>query len=282
MMYTLVNLEGEEVSSLVTFDAVTSVDEKWTATVTTQVVESGFNISDSVTIEPPTFTLSGIISSYSIFNKDGEISWNGSSFLPKEVQDEERHIAVKRELTRLLKQGSLLTLLETDVVSTDDDMTTAYKESKSGWFNEEGDCIITSLSFSHPESGTGAYIVNLELQKVFVALVHTQELKDDEVVASLTPYYTPKTSSGSSGSSKTSKTEAGDATSIDEVINASEDLEDDKPVTKTWEWNNAKNASEQNKRAIKEQIRAYKTAINYMEMTDGIADPWLPPKGSFR
>ena len=60
MIYTLVRRKGEDIDAIISFDSISSFDESWSATVTTQTVEKGFNISDNINIEPPTYDIRAI------------------------------------------------------------------------------------------------------------------------------------------------------------------------------------------------------------------------------
>ena len=113
MIYTLVRKDrGGNVDSIISFDSVNSMDESWTATVSTQTVEKGFNISDNINIEPEVYSIEAVISSYSLFVKDKEISWDGSRFKNRGQVNKDLHIKARDELTRIFKEGSILTLLE--------------------------------------------------------------------------------------------------------------------------------------------------------------------------
>lgn len=202
MIYTLLRKNGEEISTLITFDAITSVEEKWSAKVTTQTVESGFDISDSITVDPPTFNLSGVVTSYSIYDTSSEISWNGTDFVIKNIPQDERHIRLRNEILGLISGGVVITLVESLETSSNPNKKIAYEETVSGWNREIPYCVITSASFSPPDSGYGAFIVNLELQRVFIASVVTDELHPNDIAPVVVPYYSEATSSSGSGSSK--------------------------------------------------------------------------------
>ena len=163
------------------------MDESWTATVSTQTVEKGFNISDNINIEPEVYSIEAVISSYSLFVKDKEISWDGSRFKNRGQVNKDLHIKARDELTRIFKEGSILTLLESTANSNNTDLVEQYKELKSAYVKEIEDCVITSMSISHPSSGTGAFFVSLKIQKVYTANVKVEELPEGQSVPLLTP-----------------------------------------------------------------------------------------------
>lgn len=188
MIYTLVRKDrGGNVDSIISFDSVTSMDETWAATVSTQTVEKGFNISDNVNIEPEVYSIEAIISSYSLFIKDKEISWDGASFKSRGQTDKLSHVKAREELIRIFKEGSILSLLETTANSNSEDLVDQYTELKSGYVKEIEDCVITGMSISHPSSGSGAFFVSLKIQKIYTASVRVDDLPEGQSVPLLTP-----------------------------------------------------------------------------------------------
>lgn len=188
MIYTLVRKDrGGNVDSIISFDSVSSMDEAWTATVSTQTVEKGFNISDNINIEPEVYSIEAIISSYSLFIKEKEISWDGSSFRSRGQSDKQSHVKAREELIKIFKEGSVLSLLETTANSVSSNLGEKYNELRAGYVKEIEDCVITSMSISHPSAGTGAFFVSLKLQKIYTASVRVEELPEGQSVPLLTP-----------------------------------------------------------------------------------------------
>lgn len=262
MIYTLLRKNGEEISTLITFDAVTSVEEKWSAKVTTQTVESGFDISDSITVDPPTFNLSGVVTSYSIYDTSSEISWNGTDFVIKNIPQDERHVRLRNEILGLISEGVVITLVESLETSSNPNKKIAYEETVSGWNREIPYCVITSASFSPPDSGHGAFIVNLELQRVFIASVVTDELHPNDIAPVVVPYYSEATSSSGSGSSKSSSKDKEDGEDMTtEDIAAIGDYETTQaPVQKSPELIARENKSKATVAANKAEACAIKKA----------------------
>lgn len=201
MIYTLVRKDrGGNVDSIISFDSVSSMDEAWTATVSTQTVEKGFNISDNINIEPEVYSIEAIISSYSLFIKEKEISWDGSSFRSRGQSDKQSHVKAREELIKIFKEGSVLSLLETTANSVSSNLGEKYKELRSGYVKEIEDCVITSMSISHPSAGTGAFFVSLKLQKIYTASVRVEELPEGQSIPLLTPMQAKEASVASNSS----------------------------------------------------------------------------------
>lgn len=181
MIYTIVRKDdNDKIDAIISFDSITSMDESWNATVTSQTVEYGFNISDNTNIEAPTYNISSTISSYSLFRKDREITWNGEEFKTESEPNLNFHIEVREQLIRVFSDRKLVTLIESSVNSDNTSDRVRVEELKSGYFKEIEDCIITSLSFSHPDTGSGAIKADIKLQKIVMANVAITELSEGE------------------------------------------------------------------------------------------------------
>jgi len=206
MIYTLLRKDaGNSVDAVISFDSVSSSDESWSATVTTQTVEKGFNITDNVNIEPPTYSIEAVISSYSLFNLDNEIVWDGETFKNSGESNANSHIKARDEIIRIFKERSVLSLVESTSNSSNENLGERYTELQAGHYKEIDNCVMTSLSISHPDSGTGAFYVSIKLQKIHIALVTVSELQGDEV----TPLVKPLQVNVGDKASRASTSEAG-------------------------------------------------------------------------
>lgn len=188
MIYTIVRKDkNDKIDAIISFDSVASMDESWSATVTSQTVENGFNITDNINIESPTYNINATLSSYSLFAKNREIVWDGNTFKTEGNANLNYHIEVREQIKKVFSERRVVTLVESSVNSSDTDDTTKVNELKSGYFKEIDNCIITSLNFSHPDSGTGAITVSMTLQKITVAKVAISELMEGEKRALIKP-----------------------------------------------------------------------------------------------
>lgn len=191
MIYTLVRKNDKGViDAIVSFTSISSMDESWNSTVTSQPIEFGFNITDNINIENPTYDITGTISSYSLFRVDKEIVWDGEDFTNKTESNPNYHIDVREQMIRVFSQRKTLTLIESSVMSDNVNDKGYVDELKSGYFKEIENCVITSLSFSYPENSTGAISVNMKLQKLTIANTVVAELEEGEKRALLRPLAT--------------------------------------------------------------------------------------------
>lgn len=202
MIYTLIRKDKYgDVDSIISFDSISSMDESWSATVSTHTVEKGFNISDNINIEPEVYSIEAIVSSYSLFMKDKEITWDGSKFKSREQTDSQSHIKAREELIKIFKDGSVLSILESTANSNQEDLALKNEELRSGYIKEIDNCVITSLSISHPSSGTGAFYVSLKIQKIYTATVTVEQLPEGQASPLLTPMQAKETNVSSNTSS---------------------------------------------------------------------------------
>lgn len=228
MIYTLVREDNNgKVDTIMSFDSVVSFDESYSATVTSQTVEQGFDISDSINIDPTSFDIQAVLCAYSLFDTEREIVWSGEDFnIKSEVSKNTfNHIAARDKLISIFKAKSILTILESSANSSSKNLDTQHSELKSGHFNETRNCIITSLSISTPDSSTGAFMVNLKLQSIIVAVVTQIDLPEGAMLKSLIPYNIKTTNTGSDSG----KSESDGDGSPDDFISEAEELSGDVP-----------------------------------------------------
>lgn len=220
MIYTLVRKKNNVVDAIISFDSISSSEESWSATVTTQTVEKGFDISDNINIEPASYSIDAVISSYSLFNLNNEIIWDGSGFKSSAKDNKDFHIKARDELIKIFKDRSVLTLVESTINSNDDDLTSKYEGLKKGHFKEVESCVITSLSISHPDSGTGAFYVSLKIQSVNIATVNVEVITATPLVRPLLIDIKKEASKAKNadGSEVASDTGTGDDTLIPEPL----------------------------------------------------------------
>lgn len=188
MIYTIVRKDKDNnIDAVISFDSISSVDESWSATVTSQTVEYGFNISDNINIEAPTYSIAATLSSYSLFNQEKEIVWDGQDFTANGATDRNSHVVARDEIIEIFKDRSIVTLIESEANSNNPNLGEKYQELTSNYNREIDTCVITSLSIGHPDQGTGAFLVALTVQKINLARIEISELEEGEKVALVRP-----------------------------------------------------------------------------------------------
>lgn len=188
MIYTIVRKDKDNnIDAVISFDSISSVDESWSATVTSQTVEYGFNISDNINIEAPTYSIAATLSSYSLFNQEKEIVWDGQDFTANGATDRNSHVVARDEIIEIFKDRSVVTLIESEANSNNPNLSEKYQELTSSYNREIDTCVITSLSIGHPDQGTGAFLVVMTIQKINLARIEISELEEGEKVALVRP-----------------------------------------------------------------------------------------------
>ena len=187
MIYTIVLKSvddggSETINGVISFDCIKSFSESRSATVSTQTVEKGFNISDNINIEPVQFTLDGYISSYYLKDDENEIVWDGSRFKTNNSDSKTcTHARVRDSLIAFFEERNVFTLMESEYGSTNKDITENYNEQKRGYYKEYENCVLTSMDFSVPEASSEVFSISMKMQKITIAVVQERRLEKGEM-----------------------------------------------------------------------------------------------------
>lgn len=208
MIYTIVKYKKDEktVESIFSFDAILSAQEDWSATVAKTTVESGFPVSDHINVENPKFSISGRITSYSLYNSGSEIYWDGSDFVTDVENNKFGFIEGKQALLKIFKARSYVRLYETTKNSYSDNLEIKNEQLKSGNAYIYPNCVITSISFSSAEGSSSSFGVQVSLEQLNISSVVTTQLSEDEKSPRLFGYEKTNTTVTSSTSSSNSNT----------------------------------------------------------------------------
>ena len=173
---------SETINGVISFDCIKSFSESRSATVSTQTVEKGFNISDNINIEPVQFTLDGYISSYYLKDDENEIVWDGSRFKTNSSNSKTyTHARVRDSLIAFFEERNVFTLMESEYGSTNKDITENYNEQKRGYYKEYENCVLTSMDFSVPEASSEVFSISMKIQKITIAVVQERRLEKGEM-----------------------------------------------------------------------------------------------------
>ena len=187
MIYTIVLKDTDDsgnsvINGVISFDCIKSFSESRSATVSTQTVEKGFNISDNINIEPVQFTLDGYISSYYLKDDENEIVWDGSKFKTNNSDSKTyTHARVRDSLIYFFEERNVFTLMESEYGSTNKDITENYNEQKRGYYKEYENCVLTSMDFSVPEASSEVFSISMKIQKITIAVVQERRLEKGEM-----------------------------------------------------------------------------------------------------
>lgn len=183
MIYTLINRNKDgNIAQIISFDSVQSFTESLRSTVSSSTVEYGFPISDNVTTENPTYSLNTTVSSYSLFNSDKEIYWDGQDFVTSSsTMDTSLHIYMRDSVKSLWENRQVISILESEKASFEVNLETKYTQLTSKYNKEYLNCVITSLEIDTSESSNGVIFLKMTIEKVDVAYVSFGQLQEDQM-----------------------------------------------------------------------------------------------------
>lgn len=233
MIYTLINRNKDgNIAQIFSFDSVQSFTESLRATVSSSTVEYGFPISDNITTENPTYSLSTTVSSYSLFNSDKEIYWDGQDFVSKSAPETNLHIYMRDSIKSLWENRQVISILESEKESFEIDLETKYTQLTSKYSKEYLNCVITSLEIDTGESSNGVIFLKMTIEKIDVAYVSFGILQEDQMQPPLKAHSKVVTDLGTTKTS-TSTDESPDKPNSKDVSEKKSDVSSVKNAVKT-------------------------------------------------
>ena len=253
MIYTLINRDKDgNIAQIFSFDSVQSFTESLRATVSSSTVEYGFPISDNITTENPTYSLITTVSSYSLFNSDKEIYWDGQDFVSKSAPERNPHIYMRDSIKSLWENRQVISILESEKESFEIDLETKYTQLTSKYSKEYLNCVITSLEVDTGESSNGVIFLKMTIEKVDVAYVSFGQLRPDQMQPPLRAHSKVVTDLGTAKTSTTTD-ESPDKPNSKDVSEKKSDVSSVKNAVKT--------ATQIENESLKAQLEAVETAV---------------------
>lgn len=261
MIYTLIKKDKDSnIVDIFSFDSVKDFSESWSSTVTTQTVEYGFNITDNINIEAPTYSINGVVSSYSLFDDSGELTWDGESFTSATPKDGFYHLKARNRLIAIVKARSMLSILESSVNSFSDDIATKDSQLRSGHIREIPNCVITKLEISFPSNSSDVIYVNIQIQKIDVAYVAVASLTESEMLPELQPLAVNSQTVSNNASTTTDGTSSSEKDG--DVTKMLKDAEKDakKQSSSGLDWSSEYQKKQSEAKTYKDELAAVKAA----------------------
>ena len=253
MIYTLINRNKDgNIAQIISFDSVQSFTESLRATISSSTVEYGFPISDNITTENPTYSLSTTVSSYSLFNSDKEIYWNGQDFVSKSSPEKNLHIYMRDSIKSLWENRQVISILESEKESFEINLETKYSQLTSKYSKEYLNCVITSLEIDTSESSNGVIFLKMTIEKVDVAYVKFGQLQPNQMQPPLIPYNKGVEDQGTTKTSTTTD-ESPNKPDPKNVAGKSSDVDRAKNAVKT--------ATQIDNESLQAQLEATETAV---------------------
>lgn len=258
MIYTIIKKRDDgSVESVISFDSVRDFSESWTATATSQTTEYGFNLTDNINIESPEFSLSGIISSYSLYNTGSEIVWDGVNFKTADERSPLYHLNFRKQILDVFQKRSVVSLVESELNSFSTNPDEKYSELKQGYDREIPNCVILSLDISYLDNSSSAFSIAMKLRRIDVATVTTMQLTEDEMTPELRMLTVNSTTTSTSTSTSTDPSTEGVA---GKPADPSKTKEAVKKESGGLDWNEEYQSKQQQMQPDRDQFEALKKA----------------------
>lgn len=190
MIYTIVVRKNDNtLDKLISFDSITSFNDSISAKIVTNPVEEGFPIADHTVLENRRFSISGIITAYSVFDEGLELVWKDGGFSSVNEGNasgvSDRHLRIEQELRDLVENRVVFSLLRSVDNSHAFDDAEKEKQLQNSQVELIPNCMISSLEFSQSSGMNGAIFPQLSIEKVRVAKTQTEQLSEDEQLPAL-------------------------------------------------------------------------------------------------
>lgn len=190
MIYTIVVRKNDNtLDKLISFDSITSFNDSISAKIVTNPVEEGFPIADHTVLENRKFSISGVITAYSVFDEGLELVWRDGGFSSVNEGNSsgvsDRHLRIEQELRDLVENRVVFSLLRSVDNSYAFDDAEKEKQLQNSQVELIPNCMISSLEFNQASGMNGAIFPQLSLEKVRVARTQTEQLSEDEQLPAL-------------------------------------------------------------------------------------------------
>ncbi len=210
MIYTLYLVDNNNsITETISLDVINSFGEDYSSNIAQNTVESGYVISDSISISNPKFSVSGVITD-SKFRVSGHlVVFNGNTFEKsqgdnreqfQQISDDDYADKVKDRLIKLWENKEIFGILESKDINN----------IKGSQVRNIFPCVLSSLSFNKSDAASAIY-PTLSVERIRYAVVTVGTVKDP------TPELIPKYKESIEAQSKTS---TGTATVASELANA--------------------------------------------------------------
>lgn len=187
MIYTIVLRDKNgSLTELISFDSITDFSQSLSASVTKNVVENGFPVTDHMSLENVKFDLSAIVTGYSLFDDDLELTWNGQSFTNNSNSTTDNKLfKIKKSIESLISNRRLFSLLCSEHNEHNSDMSIKHHRLTLSSVVEHTNCVCTNIQFSQ-SSGKGDVIqVKIGIEQIQIATTETREMSPQEAKPTL-------------------------------------------------------------------------------------------------
>ena len=221
MIYTLYLVDdNNNVTETISLDVINSFGEDYSSSIAQNSVENGYDISDSISLNNPKFSISGVITDTKFRVKDQLVVFDGNTFVKTsggnreqvtQISDDEFAETVKTRLLKLWENKEIFGILESK------DVNNIQGTQVRSIFP----CALSNLSFNKSDAASAIY-PTMSIEKIRYAVVTVT------TVSNPTPELVPKYQESVSTQSKASSSSASSTSS-----SVSDDLKDSNSSAKS-------------------------------------------------
>ena len=231
MIYTLYLVDdNSNITETISLDVINSFGEDYSSSIAQNAVENGYVISDSISINNPKFSISGVITDSKFRVKGHLVVFNGNTFEKsqgdnreqfQQISDDDYADKVKDRLIKLWENKEVFGILESKDINN----------VKGSQVRNIFPCALSSLSFDKSTADAALY-PTMSIEKIRYAVVTVSTVKNP--VPELVPKYQESLETQSSTSSGAAKTVSSDLKTADaEAKSVLKGLNDDPTPTNT-------------------------------------------------
>lgn len=231
MIYTLYLVDdNSNITETISLDVINSFGEDYSSSIAQNAVENGYVISDSISINNPKFSISGVITDSKFRVKGHLVVFNGNTFEKsqgdnreqfQQISDDVYADKVKDRLIKLWENKEVFGILESKDINN----------VKGSQVRNIFPCALSSLSFDKSSADAALY-PTMSIEKIRYAVVTVSTVKNP--VPELIPKYQESLETQSSTSSGAAKTVSSDLKTADaEAKSILKGLNDDPTPTNT-------------------------------------------------
>ena len=231
MIYTLYLVDdNNNITETISLDVINSFGEDYSSSIAQNAVENGYVISDSISINNPKFSISGVITDSKFRVKGHLVVFNGNTFEKsqgdnreqfQQISDDDYADKVKDRLIKLWENKEVFGILESKDINN----------VKGSQVRNIFPCALSSLSFDKSSADAALY-PTMSIEKIRYAVVTVSTVKNP--VPELVPKYQESLETQSSTSSGAAKTVSSDLKTADaEAKSILKGLNDDPTPTNT-------------------------------------------------
>ena len=212
MIYTLYLVDdNSNITETISLDVINSFGEDYSSSIAQNAVENGYVISDSISINNPKFSISGVITDSKFRVKGHLVVFNGNTFEKsqgdnreqfQQISDDDYADKVKDRLIKLWENKEVFGILESKDINN----------VKGSQVRNIFPCALSSLSFDKSSADAALY-PTMSIEKIRYAVVTVSTVKNP--LPELVPKYQESLEAQSSTSSGAAKTVSSDLKTAD-------------------------------------------------------------------